>query len=582
MLRISQTTTKKILLQYLTAEAGKQGDLVLQVDALPPYLDTYISFRVFAFQISNYPRPILWYTNNQHLLVFLKECGVTIFVPLQQNLLKYNEPKYQDIRDKTSFTAKDIQNFSFPSFLNADRDIKNNVSINAQELINNKTNYKRSSLLDEPSNQTTNTLPNLNTPNIQNIQNFDTWIEKIAATKEALNTIKDSKTLPENTFLSNYLAPYRHSSNLFKFNSKLIRNFSLAILALNTIGFIVFTLFPTRALTIEIQSISKDKQIDMEVPQSDFQSKKVLLKNEKNVETTELQQEKIKYATGKVSLVNLSGNTIDLDNGAFKVVKDGKEYKATFNNNYPKTFTIPGKGSLNDFQVQATKEGDIMNLAEGTKLDITNLSGVGSRVCSNCFALVTSEIKNIGTSNKKVVSDLTITNGKKNLEENAYSMRESEIKSLSGDQNITDKSWYKNSSVIYNFDKSVGDVADNLKIQGSFETTLFYLSKSNLEDLLKKRDSSIFKINNVLLSSTTGNFEDGKTALKLKIYYTYTEQDTCFDKESFVDTLSSKSFNEAVDEIQKKCPNIKNIDKKDSGLTIPGLKKKIDINVVKN
>lgn len=579
MLRISQTTTKKILLQYLTAEAGKQGNLVLQVDALPPYLDTYISFRVFAFQISNYPRPILWYTNNQHLLAFLKECGVTIFIPLQQNLLNYNEPKSQDIRDKTSFTTKDIQNFSFPSFPNVSRDIKNNVSINAQELINDKTNYKRSSLLDEPANKTKNTLPNLNT---SNIQNFDTWIEKIAATKEALNTIKESKSVSGNTFLNNYLSPNRRSSNLFKFNSRLIRNFSLAVLALSTIGFIGFALFPTSALTVEIQSINKDKQIDIEVPQNDFQSKKVLLKNEKNVETTEFQQEKIKYATGKVSLVNLGGNSIDLDNGAFKVVKDGKEYKATFNTAYSRTFTIPVKGSLNDFQVQATKEGDVMNLAEGTKLDITNLSGVGFRVCSNCFALVTSEIKNIGISNKKVVSDATITNGKKNLEENAYSMRESEIKNLSKDQNITDKSWYKNSSVIYNFDKSVGDVTDNLKIQGSFETTLFYLSKSDLEYLLKKRDSDIFKINNVLLSSTTGNFEDGKTALKLKIYYTYAQQDTCFDKEDFVNTLSSKSFNEAIDEFEKKCPNIKNIDKKDSGLTIPGLQTKIDINVVKN
>jgi hypothetical protein len=377
MLRISHETTKKTLLQYLTAEAGKQGDLVLCIDYLPSFLDTYISFRVFAFQISNYPRNILWFSTNNHILLFLQQSGAPIFVPMEQNLLNYNQTAPQDLRDKDSFTAQDIQEFNFPNFSALSKIPHTPSSITAKELIQEKSSYTRSSLLEE--NEPTKKLASPDPVNISNIQNFDTWIEKIAATKEALNTIKDSSSS-----FTYKKAPKKWS------NLSLVRNFSLVAVFLGVAGFLIFALFPTKALTIEIQSLSKDKQAEIEVSPSQFRSKNISFKNEKTVNTSDFLEEKVKYATGKVSLVNLSGNSIDLDNGSFKVVKDGKEYKANFNSSYPKTFTIPGKGSLNDFQVQSTKDGDGFNLSEGTKLDITNLSGAGFRVCSNCFALFTS------------------------------------------------------------------------------------------------------------------------------------------------------------------------------------------------
>jgi hypothetical protein len=161
-------------------------------------------------------------------------------------------------------------------------------------------------------------------------------------------------------------------------------------------------------------------------------------------------------------------------------------------------------------------------------------------------------------------------------------MRESEIKNLGGGENIVDKSWYKSSSSIFNFDKNIGDVSDTLKIQGNFETTLFYLPKSALESMLKSQDSSIFKINNIILSATSGDFENGKTPLKLKIYYTYSQQDDCFDKEEFVNNLSSTSFDQAKEDLQKKCPNVKNVDKKETGMNILGIQSRVDVNVIKN
>lgn len=73
MLQITNKTTKKELLQSLTQLANKKGELIINIDSLPSFIATEVSFNVFNYQISNYPREIQWRSENPKIVMFLKD-----------------------------------------------------------------------------------------------------------------------------------------------------------------------------------------------------------------------------------------------------------------------------------------------------------------------------------------------------------------------------------------------------------------------------------------------------------------------------------------------------------------------------
>jgi hypothetical protein len=98
MITLNISTSKKELLDELARLADKGGsELYLKIESLPTFLTTPISFTVFNYQISNYPREIIWASEHAGILNFLENCNVRMPDLSQYNdngLVKADKNKY--------------------------------------------------------------------------------------------------------------------------------------------------------------------------------------------------------------------------------------------------------------------------------------------------------------------------------------------------------------------------------------------------------------------------------------------------------------------------------------------------------
>jgi hypothetical protein len=116
MIVLNISTSKKELLDHLAKAVNEpDSEVYIKLDSLPVFLRTPISFTVFNYQISNYPKKIIWATKDPDILGFLQKCNVaTLDLSGYQsisliNISKNKNIKSLDIPKPTPLPAKIIQ-----------------------------------------------------------------------------------------------------------------------------------------------------------------------------------------------------------------------------------------------------------------------------------------------------------------------------------------------------------------------------------------------------------------------------------------------------------------------------------------
>ncbi len=605
MLTISAYTSKQDLIKVLEIEADKTGDLILYIQNLPVFLNTKIAFTVFNYQISKYPRKILWYSKEIKILEFLKECSANIatqsdiniytknqyLLPTQFNnnlvtqhasFQNFEEVSYQTEKVQSNQPNYNQQAPNSKSFFRNNTELTNpqpNFNFNLKEFSTYPTEtLSAETLLKKQDFNSSVLLDRLNQENAASLdpkQNLDSLLDRITSAKTALENIRnqDKHYSPGSIDLENsYSKP---KINLFKI-------FSLSA-GLSLFSIMVLMFFPTKVYTIEITPVSLEGVADINISVADFQKTNIQLTGEDSVEVRGKKELKTDRAIGQVSLVNNGGGEVDLDNGRFKLVSDNNiYYQVNPNKQLPSSFSIPGKYKSTDtyvFEVQS--ESINSNLPVNTKLDILNLRN--QRVCLSCYAITISPIENTYTSGESYVSEQDKNFVTQKVDAKLAENIQKEIKNIQKEKVYTNSEWYKYKDTKYSYSNVPGDRSEKLVAKAQTDLDIYYLTQDQLKNtILSSNDSrpKEIEISNINILDIQSN-PRVTDSIKLKILYNYKLETSCFDKKKFVDLVNSTEFDDAKKNLSKDCPEITNIDKKDSGINMPGIKSNIDLRVVK-
>ncbi len=426
--------------------------------------------------------------------------------------------------------------------------------------------YRPSSLLYE-KNQTP-----------QDDQDLDQWIKKIKNTKSAIDNIRIRETAFDEYISQNLL------TKRIQTKRQLNKKFYLFLSSVLTTCLLVLFLFvyPTNVYTVEIENPEVQSSTTVNLPLSKFSQKSITVAVSSTIEATGTKEIETTNATGKAILLNTSGNAINLTNGGFYLVNGGQKYKHEFDPNLPEIITIPSRNDLNgpriEIKIRAVNPGSAPNLPQDTKFSIVNLQekSLGNAL----FAISTTPIQNKEVSGDRVItrSDLDLL---KTLNEGKIAQElGKEIAKLQNDNVFTNPDWQIQNTVVLDFDGEVGEIKNTVTLVTQSVNTLFFLPREVLIDLIKLGNPKIDRVTEIIIKDQSGNFESSSSQISLELFFSYTEKYN-IDKYLITQTLSSETdFSLAEQQLKQKFPNIKRVEKKETGLNMPMINPKISINIV--
>ncbi len=426
--------------------------------------------------------------------------------------------------------------------------------------------YRPSSLLYE-KNQTP-----------QDDQDLDQWIKKIKNTKSAIDNIRIRETAFDEYISQNLL------TKRIQTKRQLNKKFYLFLSSVLTTCLLVLFLFvyPTNVYTVEIENPEVQSSTTVNLPLSKFSQKSITVAVSSTIEATGTKEIETTNATGKAILLNTSGNAINLTNGGFYLVNGGQKYKHEFDPNLPEIITIPSRNDLNgpriEIKIRAVNPGSAPNLPQDTKFSVVNLQekSLGNAL----FAISTTPIQNKEVSGDRVItrSDLDLL---KTLNEGKIAQElGKEIAKLQNDNVFTNPDWQIQNTVVLDFDGEVGEIKNTVTLVTQSVNTLFFLPREVLIDLIKLGNPKIDRVTEIIIKDQSGNFESSSSQISLELFFSYTEKYN-IDKYLITQTLSSETdFSLAEQQLKQKFPNIKRVEKKETGLNMPMINPKISINIV--
>jgi hypothetical protein len=577
MIYLNASTAKIDLIKILENESDKHESLYLIIDSLPTFLNTPIAFTVFNYQISRYPRKIFWWSYEPRILDFLKSCTAAVSDPVNDKTLSSD----QNILIKYSPSSPALIPASAKNF-----DVKEQLDttpdkhvFSAQDILN-ENKYVPLDLINDLSKNTTQKLEstNLKEGDYQGVesfsaemQNFDSWIKKIEATKSALYSLKNNSD--HETFTKNV-------SQLPKRGSKVFKVLTLSLVLSLVFAFSII-LLPAKVYTIELGSISKESGADLDLNITDFSKSSNTLSARAEIQPRGTKEVPTDLSTGEVSLINEGNRAVNLDNGLFRLVIAEKYYQVLPDNTLPRSFSIPTKAESSKilkFKIQATDPGSEYNLPINTQLDIVNLQGAGKRVCSSCYAVTVTDIKNTKVSGQQIVTEYDQSFIVQSVEAKLALQRSEAIKNIQRSKVFTNEEWYKNTDSKYNFNTALNEPADLLKLDTTVSTDIYYLTQEQLEKSIRSQNKSIKSFKDIAIIDIQNNPRTSDK-IKLKVFFTYETENTCLDKQKFLSTLSVNDFEEAKKQILIDCPGVLNIEKRDVGINMPGISPRVDLTV---
>jgi len=411
-------------------------------------------------------------------------------------------------------------------------------------------------------------------------QDLDQWLARIKHTKQTIDNSKlaNSKASKINTQIVSFQPKTRATKivkRLYLFTSALLSLFLLMLLLIT---------LPTDVYTIKIDTPLIESSTTISLPVSKLAKKTVSATVSSTIESTGTKEVETTNATGKVILVNTSGNNISLTNGGFYLIKDGKKYKHEFDPNLPAVITIPARNDLNGSRIEVTVRaidpGAGANLPENTRFSIVNLK---EQTLGNAlFAVSVTPIQNKELSGDRVVtqSDLdllaSLNQGKLAQEVGK------ELAKLSSQELFTNPDWYTIQITNNQVDAKVGQTQPKVTLTTEAVIILYYLPKDYLIQTIQVSNSEINQVTDLVIKNYSGDLSKPDNQIRLDVFFTYTEKNQ-LDKNLIGQTLATEKDPSKAEEILKKqFPSIKKIEKREAGINIPIVSPKIEVEIIEH
>jgi hypothetical protein len=570
MIRITKDTYQKLLLAELGKVSTQPGDLVIQVESLPIFLSTGIAFKIFHYQLRTYPRAIVWKTDHKDIEELFLKAGIVKDTSIKTN--SYNI----DTQITPQNESKDVVPVSaFSSVLNTlegDNKAshqKEHRQITLQSVFDSEKKHPR----NEEAKST------------KSLQDLDNWIDRIEATKKALNNLKNDFTQEVEQHAS-ALTPFVKTPKLL-FN--LPKSFSIIsvffIASLVLASCVIF--FPTSAYTLEIRPPHKSSTINLIIPFSSFNQEGVSISADTKIPSSGISANQSERATGTVDIVNKTSKPFDLAKGSFSLVNEGKTYIHLANSTLPEKLNVT---ELNEsaplaISIQATEIGEEYTLPKGTIFDIIDI--YGAKPCSSCFGIASSAIQGQKPADQKIVSEndhqlLRNTVDGKLAQKRIESITKFRNKSTTNEDIIIDPSWYRNTESTFAFNKDIGDLSNEVSLKADVTSSLYYLPQSIVNNILKTENPEIQTVDSIELLESQGKFDDSKGDIKIKLMYRYSlkvDLDREKVKQDIVEN-DGKDFVSTQETIRKQYSVVSNIQKQHTGLRVPGIKPAVNVKFV--
>jgi hypothetical protein len=492
----------------------------------------------------------------------------TEFLSLK-NLLKDIKPVDSNLRPVIDLQKPKPQENSLRNFLNNNLDSQNNFEENLSAYDKTKTEekskFKEKEFIKIKSNQK-------ETDQKAGFQDLDSWIKKIENTRKALN----NKTSVNNYFSQSFQTQQNFSVNKnFSFVNWFFASFLLTSLVL-----MFLTSFPTQVYTLNINPTEETAKADLNFDKKDFSSNTVPLEISATTPATEAKEISILKAIGKVEITNNTNSNIFFDSeGIILIANNGLKYKHIKQEEDPGTFRINPKSSVL-ITIEAVDSGDEYELSENTVIrKITNLKSAS--LGSNLFAVVKQKISNKTFSEtEKIVAQNDIDKLSTKVKEQINTTKEEQIQKIGQRAgSLGNVNWVKNTSLGITFDKQVGQQAEKITGEGKTSIQIFYLEKKIIENRLKNINSEIAQVNSYKILESSGNFED-KNPITIRIEYTYLNYSE-INKQKVSESIVNNNHNldSLKNDLKQEYPYIQNIERTESGFTIPGVPARIEISV---
>jgi hypothetical protein len=577
MIRITRDTFQKLLLTELSKVSSQKGDLVIDVISQPLFLSTSIAFKIFDYQLRNYPRRVVWKTDDTKIEEMMNQAGILKTseelsnTTLEEHRNKSITPTLKPLPKRPSLTLPsenqhekaDKKSYNFLSVVDTLED--ENPAQTRPQLSLQSVFDDHNSKPQTPKSETSH----------KSLQDLDSWLDRIEATKSALNSMKSEVFGAGIAQTSSQAKPFSFSSLRPKGFSFITTFFLMALVIASIVIF-----FPTSAYTLEIRPVRKTASMNFLVPQDSFSQQKSSLASDSKVLASGISPTQSERATGNVDIVNKTSKPFNLSIGT-KFINEDKTYIHSRNATLSDVITIPAQNEKTpvSITVQSTDIGQEYGTPAGTQFEIIDTDG--TKPCNTCFAIATTALQGQTPGNQKVISDSDHLLLRSNIEGGLAQKRLDILKDLKQNKKaLTDSTWYRNNSSTYTFNKEIGEIANEVTLKADVETTTYYLPYPILENLLKRENKEINTIDQIDLIESTARFgDDSKQDVNIKISYRYSLS-IDIDNEKAKSTLASDDFLASQIALKKQYSSLANITKYDTGIRVPGIKPVVNVKII--
>ena len=574
MIAVTSQTTKSQLLRELSRRASQSEELTIRIDSLPDFISSKVSFSHFLYQIKNYPRPIKWESGSPKIRLHLKDLVKSIELTQQSSSLIVTQPlTVSQTQSAVVSPTNELVMYGAPVLAATDIVPPTKVEQKTQPVQAVATPepviLSQNSTKAEPSQDMFQQLKE-KSQQPQSSQDLDSWVNKIQATKAALDTIKlDNKTPTTIQTVS--------KSNIVQSRKNWMR-IALAGGALAVFAFGFFA-FPTEAYTLEVQNSIEESSQEVSIPLNDFSRKVSTFKADVQVEASGQANNDSARASGQIALINKGNRDVRLSNGGFRLLNNGNRYVHVRNSSLPETIIIPARNDRNgptlEITIQADGLGTSYNVGPDTRFEIVNL--LGQSPCSSCYGISTSDVQNSSTQGNRSVVEEDQSLLRTTAEGEIATQRQSVAQDLQDDQVFTNSEWYQNTDSSLQFSHEIGDRADDVNLNMQVTSTLYYLPGTLVKARLEELEPGII-VKEMSIISYEGEIADNEP-LRLNIFYGFIRPSQ-LNEDQLSQTLSEQDFETAKSEIQGQFPQVKNIRKEERGINIPGIPRRVNIEVI--
>jgi len=487
------------------------------------------------------------------------------FFSSNKNRISAEDLLKKDTYTPSSLLGKDLENFDINKIYKVEKKDStkpslafrpNSDTLDEQILLNYKPESE--SIEQNPVEIEPETQPQFE-------QNLDNWLEKIEATRIALNGLKqeEKRQVKKPSFFIKTM------------------QFTAAMVMLSAFVLVFYSFFPTNVYSVNVVPQKKTAQNTFDLPVSKF-----LIQNRNFNATAETagtgtEIVNLNQARGKVSLINRSGGSISFNrNGIILLSGDGSEYRQLPVSGDPGTYVIPGRsnvvGGSVEINVQSVKNGTDFNLPKDSVLKVYNLNR--DLIGGLLTATVTEDINVSKASGKKIIQNQDL---KKIQQENLLDLEkqsQTELQLIANETTFTDPKWYSLSEVIDVYTHASGDVAETVGATTTAKSKLYYLNQNVIEDELKKVNEDVSKLISISNLSYTGDFSRSDSNIQLVIDYQYSQKIN-LDENELADKLNNQDFSKTRSELKNSYPQITEIKKEEQGLRLPGVPARVNVNI---